>query len=298
MTPEDVYILCRFSHFVAVMFVFGLSFSAAILSRDKFIPLIQVRLRPALAISTITLFITTFLWLVVLSGIMADGWDDAWSFNIWKAVLNTTFGQVWQWQLVLSTLALLMLFIHQRYIRNIGLLIIATLMLTFHALIGHSAMFTGTEAIIYKVNQIVHLISAAYWFGGLWPFVVCLQFLRNKDELADGMIKPIIATMKKFSLFGHIAVFLVIVSGVISAIMLIPGWPITQLSSEYQSMLWLKIAFVGVMLGLAMINRYVLVPHIRRKNNFQWLLINSWFELLLGTVVIFTVAIFAINSPV
>lgn len=298
MTPEDVYILCRFSHFVAVMFVFGLSFSAAILSRDKFIPLIQVRLRPALAISTITLFITTFLWLVVLSGIMADGWDDAWSFNIWKAVLNTTFGQVWQWQLVLSTLALLMLFIHQRYIRNIGLLIIATLMLTFHALIGHSAMFTGTEAIIYKVNQIVHLISTAYWFGGLWPFVVCLQFLRNKDELADGMIKPIIATMKKFSLFGHIAVFLVIVSGVISAIMLIPGWPITQLSSEYQSMLWLKIAFVGVMLGLAMINRYVLVPHIRRKNNFQWLLINSWFELLLGTVVIFTVAIFAINSPV
>ncbi|QAV24398.1 copper homeostasis membrane protein CopD [Proteus hauseri] len=298
MTPEDVYILCRFSHFVAVMFVFGLSFSAAILARDKFIPLIQVRLRPALAISTITLFITTFLWLVVLSGIMGDGWDDAWSFNIWKAVLNTTFGQVWQWQLVLSTLALLMLFIHQRYIRNIGLLIIATLMLTFHALIGHSAMFTGTEAIIYKVNQIVHLISAAYWFGGLWPFVVCLQFLRNKDELADGMIKPIIATMKKFSLFGHIAVFLVIVSGVISAIMLIPGWPITQLSSEYQSMLWLKIAFVGVMLGLAMINRYVLVPHIRRKNNFQWLLINSWFELLLGTVVIFTVAIFAINSPV
>ncbi|HCH51576.1 MAG TPA: copper resistance protein CopD [Proteus sp.] len=298
MTPEDVYILCRFSHFVAVMFVFGLSFSAAILARDKFIPLIQVRLRPALAISTITLFITTFLWLVVLSGIMGDGWDDAWSFNIWKAVLNTTFGQVWQWQLVLSTLALLMLFIHQRYIRNIGLLIIATLMLTFHALIGHSAMFTGAEAIIYKVNQIVHLISAAYWFGGLWPFVVCLQFLRNKDELADGMIKPIIATMKKFSLFGHIAVFLVIVSGVISAIMLIPGWPITQLSSEYQSMLWLKIAFVGVMLGLAMINRYVLVPHIRRKNNFQWLLINSWFELLLGTVVIFTVAIFAINSPV
>ncbi|OAT47166.1 copper resistance protein D [Proteus hauseri ATCC 700826] len=298
MTPEDVYILCRFSHFVAVMFVFGLSFSAAILARDKFIPLIQVRLRPALAICTITLFITTFLWLVVLSGIMGDGWDDAWSFNIWKAVLNTTFGQVWQWQLVLSTLALFMLFIHQRYIRNIGLLIIATLMLTFHALIGHSAMFTGTEAIIYKVNQIVHLISAAYWFGGLWPFVVCLQFLRNKDELADGMIKPIIATMKKFSLFGHIAVFLVIVSGVISAIMLIPGWPITQLSSEYQSMLWLKIAFVGVMLGLAMINRYVLVPHIRRKNNFQWLLINSWFELLLGTVVIFTVAIFAINSPV
>ncbi|CRL64816.1 copper homeostasis membrane protein CopD [Proteus vulgaris] len=298
MTPEDVYILCRFFHFVAVMFMFGLSFSAAILAKDKFIPLIQVRLRPALAISTITVFITTYLWMAVQSGIMGDGWEDAWSFEIWKAVLGTSFGQIWQWQLILATLALAALFIHQRYIRNFSLLIIASIMLILHASIGHGAMFTGSEATLYKVNQSIHLISAAYWFGGLWPFVACLQFLRNKDELAEGMIKPIIGTMKRFSLFGHVAVLLVTITGIISAVMLIPGWPAIHLSSEYQSMLWLKISLVVLMLGLAVINRYVLVPHIRKKNNFQWLLINSWFELLLGTMVIFTVAIFAINSPV
>lgn len=298
MTPEDVYILCRFFHFVAVMFMFGLSFSAAILAKDKFIPLIQVRLRPALAISTVTVFITTYLWMAVQSGIMGDGWEDAWSFEVWKAVLGTSFGQVWQWQLVLATIALAVLFIHQRYVLNFSLLIVASIMLILHASIGHGAMFTGSEAIFYKINQSIHLISAAYWFGGLWPFVACLQFLRNKDELADGMIKPIIGTMKRFSLFGHIAVLLVTITGVISAVMLIPGWPAIQLSSEYQSMLWLKISLVVLMLGLAVINRYVLVPHIRKKNNFQWLLVNSWFELLLGTMVIFTVAIFAINSPV
>lgn len=298
MTPEDVYILCRFFHFVAVMFMFGLSFSAAILAKDKFIPLIQVRLRPALAISTVTVFITTYLWMIVQSGIMGDGWEDAWSFEIWKVVLGTSFGQVWQWQLALATVALAVLFIHQRYIRNISLLIVASIMLILHASIGHGAMFTGSEEIFYKVNQSIHLISAAYWFGGLWPFVACLQFLRNKDELADGMIKPIIGTMKRFSLFGHIAVLLVIITGIISAVMLIPGWPAVPLSSEYQSMLWLKISLVVLMLVLAVINRYVLVPHIRKKNNFQWLLVNSWFELLLGTMVIFAVAIFAINSPV
>lgn len=298
MTPEDVYILCRFFHYVAAMFMFGLSFSAAILAKDKFIPLIQVRLRPALAISTVIVFITTYLWMAVQSGIMGDGWEDAWSFEIWKAVLGTSFGQVWQWQLALATVALAVLFIHQRYIRNFSLLIVASIMLILHASIGHGAMFTGSEAIFYKVNQSIHLISAAYWFGGLWPFVACLQFLRNKDELADGMIKAIIGTMKRFSLFGHIAVLLVTITGIISAVMLIPGWPTVQLSSEYQSMLWLKISLVVLMLGLAVINRYVLVPHIRKKNNFQWLLVNSWLELLLGTMVIFTVAIFAINSPV
>lgn len=298
MTPEDVYILCRFFHFVAVMFMFGLSFSAAILAKDKFIPLIQVRLRPALAISTVTVFVTTYLWMAVQSGIMGDGWEDAWSFEIWKAVLGTSFGQVWQWQLVLATVAFTFLFTHQRYLRNFTLLIVASIMLILHASIGHGAMFIGSEAIFYKVNQSIHLISAAYWFGGLWPFVACLQFLRNKDELADGMLKPIIGTMKRFSLLGHIAVLLVTITGIISAIMLIPGWPSVQLSSEYQSMLWLKISLVVLMLGLAVINRYVLVPNIRKKNNFQWLLVNSWLELLLGTMVIFTVAIFAINSPV
>ncbi|NBN61138.1 copper homeostasis membrane protein CopD [Proteus sp. G2639] len=298
MTPEDVYILCRFFHFVAVMFMFGLSFSATILAKDKFIPLIQVRLRPALAISTITVFITTYLWMALQSGIMGDGWEDAWSLEIWKAVLGTSFGQIWQWQLVLATFALAVLFIHQRYIRNFSLLIVASIMLILHASIGHGAMFTGSDATFYKINQSIHLISAAYWFGGLWPFVACLQFLRNKDELAEGMIKPIIGTMKRFSLFGHIAVLLVTITGIISAVMLIPGWPTIHQLSEYQSMLWLKISLVMLMLGLAVINRYVLVPHIRKKNNFQWLLINSWFELLLGTMVIFTVAIFAINSPV
>lgn len=297
MTPEDVYILCRFSHLVAVMLMFGLSFSAAILAKDRFIPLIQVRLRPALAISTIIVFITTYLWMIVQSGMMGDGWEDAVSWEIWQAVLGTSFGQIWQWQLILSAIALLVLFIHQRTIRYILLLIIATSMLILHALIGHSAMFTGIDATIYKVNQSIHLISAAYWFGGLWPFVVCLQFLRHKDELAEGMIKPIISTMKRFSTIGHVAVVLVIISGIISARMLIPGWPNLAFSSEYQSMLWLKIVLVALMLLVAIINRYILVPHIRKKNNFQWLLVNSWFELLLGTMAIFTVAIFAINAP-
>ena len=36
----------------------------------KVCSLIQVRLRPALAISTITVFVSTYLWMIVQSGIM------------------------------------------------------------------------------------------------------------------------------------------------------------------------------------------------------------------------------------
>ncbi|MDM3675442.1 copper resistance protein CopD, partial [Proteus mirabilis] len=77
------------------------------------------------------------------SGIMGVGWLDAWCLTIWQAVLGSSFGHIWQWQLVLSSLALIAVFIHQRSISNISLLFISPLMLVLHAFIGHSAMFTG-----------------------------------------------------------------------------------------------------------------------------------------------------------
>ena len=122
-------------------------------------------MRPALAISTVTVFITTYLWMVynpvlwVMDGRMLG--HLKYGSGIRYFVVSS-----WQWQLVLATIALAVLFIHQRYIRNFSLLIVASIMLILHAFIGHGAMFTGSEAIFYKVNQSIHLISAAYWFGG------------------------------------------------------------------------------------------------------------------------------------
>ncbi|MBO1916272.1 hypothetical protein J4727_11785 [Providencia rettgeri] len=58
------------------------------------------------------------------------------------------------------------------------------------------------------------------------------------------MDKHIVNTMMRFSRYGHIAVALVI-TGVISAITLLPGWPLNYSGSEYQSLLWFKIILVG-----------------------------------------------------
>ncbi len=62
--------------------------------------------------------------------------------------------------------------------------------------------------------------------------------------MVEGMDKHIVNTMMRFSRYGHIAVALVII-GVISAITLLPGWPLNYSGSEYQSLLWFKIILVG-----------------------------------------------------
>ncbi|MGL5954777.1 MAG: CopD family protein, partial [Providencia rustigianii] len=82
------------------------------------------------------------------------------------------------------------------------------------------------------------------------------------------------------------------------SVLLVPDWPLTQMTSEYQTWLWFKISLVGLMVLLALINRYVVVPNLQRKGCLNYLIMNSWAELLLGTMAILAVAIFASYQPI
>ncbi len=329
---ESLSIFCRFSHFVVVMLMFGLSLFTAMLVSGHFSTLMRERLKVGVLVSTVLAFITSIIWFIVQAGLMGEGWDDVYSPDIWLAVLGTSFGQVWMWQLLIAVLAVGGLFLSNVKVRNYLLLGCSIFLLSSHAFLGHAAMYEGREGLLLQINQVIHLLSAGYWFGGLWPFLLCLQFLRlrtisethlssnqvhagnetdvksmtekpgnnrnNSGEVAINFYSDSVSAMRKFSLYGHFAVFLVIVTGIVSSVILIPGWPIfNQTLSEYQSMLWLKIVLVVGMVFLALINRYILVPKLKHKGCYQQLIINSWLEIILGTSALLCVAIFATQPP-
>ncbi|KMJ43379.1 copper resistance protein CopD [Xenorhabdus khoisanae] len=321
---EALYVFCRFSHFVVVMLMFGLSLFTVMLTSGHFSRLMRERLRVGIQISTVLALITSIVWFVVQAGLMGDGWHDVYVPDIWLAVLGTSFGQVWQWQLLVAIFAVGGLFLSNTKVRNLLLLSCAVILLSSHAFIGHAAMYEGSIGLLLQANQVVHLLSAGYWFGGLWPFLLCLQFLRLKKapeanlyrdstylingthagdtdsskNIAAGLYAESMAAMRKFSLYGHVAVFLVIVTGIVSSVILIPGWPVfNRVISEYQSVLWLKIVLVTGMVLLALINRYILVPKLKQKGCYQLLIINIWLEIILGTSALLCVAIFATQSP-
>ncbi|SFU66281.1 CopD family protein [Xenorhabdus koppenhoeferi] len=326
---EALYLFCRFSHFVVVMLMFGLSLFTVMLVSGHFSTLMRERLKVVILISTVLALITSIVWFIVQAGLMGDGWQDIYMPEIWLAVLNTSFGQVWQWQLLVAILAAGALFLSNIRIKNLLLLSCSVILLSSHAFIGHAAMHEGNLGLLLQANQIVHLLSAGYWFGGLWPFLLCLQFFRIKkasepDQYRNGvyadrtsagnadnseniaadqysetsLYSESIAAMRKFSFYGHFAVFLVIITGIVSSVVLIPGWPtFSRALSEYQSMLWLKIVLVAGMVLLALLNRYMLVPKLRQQRCYQLLIINSWLEIILGTSALLCVAIFATQSP-
>nr|ELR5225206.1 copper homeostasis membrane protein CopD [Providencia rettgeri] len=298
MSLEAFYTLIRFIHFIAAILMCGMSIFAVLLSCGKFRYLLVRYLNKGIFFCAIITSLTTFGWLLAQAGLMGDGWEDSIDWAIWQGVLGTSFGQIWRWQLLFAVILLLVLCIKSIKLRLNLVLLLSIVLLGLHAFIGHAAMTDGVIGAFHRINQFIHLISAAYWFGGLWPFLICIQFLRHKQELVQGMDKQIISTMRLFSKIGHVAVVLVILTGVISAITILPEWPLAFSGSEYQSLLWFKIILVLGMVMLALINRYYIVPGLKHRGRLNYLIINSWVELLLGTMAILAVAIFATYQPI
>ncbi|OTA15796.1 copper resistance protein CopD [Xenorhabdus vietnamensis] len=306
---EALYVFCRFAHFVVVILMFGLSLFTVMLVSGRFSTLMRERLKVGVLISTVLAFITSIVWFIIQAGLMGDGWYDVYAPDVWLAVLGTSFGQVWKWQLLIAALAIGGLFLSNIRVSNFLLLGCSIILLSSHAFIGHAVMHEGSIGLLLQVNQIIHLLSVGYWFGGLWPFLLCLQFLRlrqttgtdsspNSENIAINLYPDSVSAMRKFSRYGHLAVFMVIATGIVSSVILIPGWPIfSRALSEYQSMLWLKIVLVIGMVLLALINRYILVPKLKQKGCYHQLIINSWLEIILGTTALLCVAIFATQPP-
>ncbi|HGN0867740.1 TPA: copper homeostasis membrane protein CopD [Providencia alcalifaciens] len=298
MSLEAFYTLTRFAHFIAAMLMCGMSMFAVIVSHGQFRVLLQDALKKSIIFSAVITIITTFCWMIAQSGLMGDGWEDALNMDIWQGVLGTTFGQIWRWEILSAVGLFAVLFIRPITLKLYLILGFSFIILGLHAFIGHAAMHEGWLGIAHQTNQFIHLISCAYWFGGLWPFLICIQFLRSKEQLKAGLETQIVVSMKRYSQLGHIAVICVLITGIINSLILLPGWPFTSTLSEYQSWLWLKIALVGLMVLLALTNRYWVVPRLQQQGQINYLIINSWAELLLGTIAILAVAIFATYQPV
>jgi putative copper resistance protein D len=106
-----------------------------------------------------------------------------------------------------------------------------------------------------------------------------------------------IAAMMRFSRYGHLAVAAVILTGIVNSLMIL-GWSL-PLESRYAQLLLLKVALVAVMVTIALINRYLLVPRFAdaaavAQQRFIQL---TWLEVILSVMVLLAVSTFATWEP-
>jgi putative copper resistance protein D len=104
--------------------------------------------------------------------------------------------------------------------------------------------------------------------------------------------------MRRFSTAGHVAVALVLTSGIVNLWLTVGRLPI-HFSSPYDQKLYLKILAVGLMTAIAIVNRYAFVPMIRRDGSFARSLLTYGCaaELVLGAAALGLVASFGLQDP-
>jgi putative copper resistance protein D len=293
MSLATLFVLCRFVHFAAVMLMFGSSLFTALLSPQRLSPYLTRDVRPLLVSCTWLAGLSAVALLAIQAGQMGDGWADTWRLDVWWAVLGTTFGEVWRWHLGISLLALLSLWLAEPR-RTQFLALLSTLLLVSMAFIGHAAMHDGALGVAHRFNHALHLLAAGYWFGSLLPLLVCLRYLAQPQSRSDA-----VTTLIRFSRWGHLAVALVLLTGVINSLIILGSWPL-DVDSPYQRLLLFKTALVALMVMVALANRYAIVPAMSSMPQLaqRGLVLACWIEVGLGAGVLLLVSLFATYAPV
>lgn len=291
MSLTGFYLLCRWLHFTALISLVGAGVFATLLAPAGYRTRLRDRLWPLIKASCWLTLLTKFLLLSAQTGLLGDGWRDTINPSLLGAVLHTSFGRVWQWQCVLAVAGCLTLLLKGR-LRLPLLLTFGLLQLVGLAFVGHAGILDGWSGVLQRGNQMVHLLSAAFWAGGLLPVVVLMRESRIAAHRYDA-----IKTMMRYSRYGHLAVALVILSGAVAALMLL-GWPLTQFQL-YSQLLLVKTLLVAAMVGIALFNRYRLVPRFQRSGEGaqKHFVTATLVELALAALALLSVSVFATLDP-
>nr|WP_256497746.1 copper homeostasis membrane protein CopD [Pantoea sp. B550] len=284
--------MLRGLHFAAVMLLTGSACYSALLAPRRYRLLLALRLNPLVKGSAWLALLSALLMLACQNVLMSGDSTNLADTDIWLAVLGTHFGAVWQWEIIFGVMGIFALLLTGK-LRQQVLLLAGVLQLSCMALIGHAAMRDGVPGLLQQISQAMHLIAAAFWVGGLLPLLLLMREVRQIDRRTDA-----IRTMMRFSRYGHLAVVLTLLSGVINSVM-IAGWPLMWHDSRYIILLLCKMLLVALMVLVALINRYWLVPRFRLAGSGtqQKFIRMTQLELLLACGVVGLVSVFATLSP-
>jgi putative copper resistance protein D len=288
---EGALALCRFAHFLAAMALFGASLYVRVLAPPDLARALAPAVRRLAAFAIPLAALSALAWLALEAASMSDAWSGLLDPGALQAVLlDTAFGQVWQGRLLVA-LALVVALALGRHGPSTLILILSGLLLASLALVGHAAMQSGGVGALHRLNHALHLLAVGAWLGGLPIFALCLNAYRDPARRRDAVI-----AMRRFSTWGQFDVALVVVTGAVN-VALTSGVPFPA-TTPYRALLAAKLALVAAMIGIALVNRYVVAPRLKPgAPALRILMWTSLAEVALGAAVVALVSLFALLDP-
>ncbi|MGA8970156.1 MAG: copper homeostasis membrane protein CopD [Pseudolabrys sp.] len=230
-------------------------------------------------------------WLVLLASdiLGASITDVCLHGGAWPVLFDTRFGLVWCVRLVLALL--LGVLICQPATRGLQLAAAAAL-IALPALVGHAGASPGMAGNFHLVSDMVHLLAAGAWLGGLPAFALLLARARSEP----GWVDVAVTATRRFSVVGILSVGGLLASGLTNSWYLLSG-PRDLVTTDYGRLVALKIGLFAAMVTLAAVNRFYLTPRLPERSALRALLRNSIAEIGLGLCVVLFVAILGTLPP-
>jgi putative copper resistance protein D len=248
----------RFAVYSSLALIFGVGAFTTVLAPECVACEIARGLRP-LVDGAVTVFVVgTLLWLPLEASQISGAWDGAFQPATLQTLLSaTTSGTLWlERTAVCLLLVAVRLALPGRPGRQILFLLSAGSLVSL-VLVGHAAMDEGWLGDLHEANDAVHILAASGWIGCLVALVPCLGMLDDPE-----LRRRACAALIRFSAVGHVAVALVLVTGVVNTYLVLGRWPV-HFASLFQLLLLGKITLAVGMVTLALVNRYAVVPRLR-----------------------------------
>jgi copper resistance protein D len=289
--PDAVLVGNRFLHDISAMLLWGTYAYLAFLVPRKLAFATGRQLRAVKVISVFVAVLTTVMALPIEAAAIGDGWQDAVSTQTLTDLLDTDIGTAWSVQVVVACALLFTLWPGRETTK--GTALIAGALLVCNALSGHAAMRAGLLRLLQAANDAIHLLAAGAWLGALVPLALILRHLLDPPERGAAM-----TALWRFSGTGRAVVVTVILTGLVNTMLVLGHLP-TDWTSPYEGLLALKIALVAALVGLAIANRYRLMPRLgAQMGSTQYLLVWSIaLEVLFGLLIVGLVSTFGTLEP-
>jgi putative copper resistance protein D len=290
---ETLIVVCRFVFYAGTLFLWGAAIYIAGFVPDRLRQMVWAKLTPIRGLSVFVLFLATAASLPLNAAVLGGSWQDAADPDVlWTVITQTGIGSAW---IVQAIAAALLFAASTASLRSkipptalAALVALASLPIS-----GHAAIHDASLRLLHRANDLLHLLSGGFWFGALLPVALLLPALRDHSTRHDATIALI-----GFSRAGHVAVALVIVTGLLSTWLIVGGLPLNW-SLPYQLLLSAKILIVATMVALAIVNRYVFVRLLDRSPlMYRSLVCATVTEIGLSLGVLALVAYFGRLQPV
>jgi copper resistance protein D len=212
--------------------------------------------------------LTMLLWLPIETAAMSG--EESTLGMIGIALRETRFGELWILRVVF--LAVLCAIVRWRY----AAAFFAGAVLVLTAASGHGG---ADDNLFHLAADAIHLLAAGAWLGGLLPFVTAIK--RGDMDVA-----------RRFSTLGAICVGLILLTGGVNAWFLVGSFRALT-GSEYGRLLIVKLALFAILVSVAAVNRYRLVP----RGDAVALRRNALIETALGIAIVIIVAVLGTMPP-